>query len=196
MSKDTLATLKLFAISNQMVESGLDRVEESLSLDLGREKAGRVDKDRVYYPQFDSAIRAEAAHMAQHYEIFFCLEKSIRKLIVETLESAEPTTWWNNKRIPPNIYGEVGKRIQREMDSGITVRSEDPIDYTTFGELSEIIKQNWDVFGSMFDSLRAVEKVMSSLNLLRGPIAHCTLLSEDEVVRLRLSVKDWFRLME
>jgi len=37
---------------------------------------------------------------------------------------------------------------------------------------------------------------MANLNTLRGPIAHCTLLAEDEVVRLRLSVRDWFRQME
>lgn len=37
---------------------------------------------------------------------------------------------------------------------------------------------------------------MNSLNLLRGPIAHCSPLAEDEVVRLKLTLKDWFRLME
>lgn len=36
--------------------------------------------------------------------------------------------------------------------------------------------------------LTAVEKVMASLNLLRGPIGHCCRLSEDEVDRL--AVKD------
>jgi hypothetical protein len=86
--------------------------------------------------------------------------------------------------------------MTREKDAAVTARSDDPIDYTNFGELGEIIKQNWDLFGSVFDSPRAVEKVISGLNLLRGPIAHCSALSEDEVVRLRLSVKDWFRLME
>lgn len=43
---------------------------------------------------------------------------------------------------------------------------------------------------------KAFTKVMGNLNLLRGPIAHCSPLAEDEVVRLRLTLKDWFRLME
>ena len=73
---------------------------------------------------------------------------------------------------------------------------EESIDYTTFGELGEIIKSNWDLFGSIFNSKKAVEKVMANLNALRNPIAHCSLLAEDEVLRLRLSVRDWFRLME
>lgn len=37
---------------------------------------------------------------------------------------------------------------------------------------------------------------MPRLNTLRGAVAHCTPLAEDEVLRLRLSVRDWFRLME
>jgi hypothetical protein len=78
----------------------------------------------------------------------------------------------------------------------MTPRSPHPLDFTTFGELSDIIKSNWDVFGGIFTSVRAVEKVMASLNSLRGPIAHCSPLAEDEVLRLHLSVRDWFRLME
>jgi hypothetical protein len=37
---------------------------------------------------------------------------------------------------------------------------------------------------------------MASLNTLRAPIAHCSPLGEDEVVRLQLAVRDWFRLQE
>ncbi len=194
--KEDISAIKLFGISNQLLETALDRVEAELSIDLGRDKASAQDKDWRYYPQFDASIRNEAARMARHYEVFYCLEQSIRKLIAETLELADPGKWWDPKRIPKLIFDEIGKRIQKERDAGVTPRSDHPIDYSNFGELGEIIKANWDVFGSIFDSQRAVEKVMNSLNVIRGPIAHCSSLSEDEVVRLRLSVKDWFRLME
>jgi molybdopterin-guanine dinucleotide biosynthesis protein A len=90
----------------------------------------------------------------------------------------------------------VIENMQREIDSGITLRSQEEIDYTTFGELGEIVKSNWTSFGSMFSSQKAFTKIMTSLNTLRGPIAHCCPLAEDEVVRLQLTVRDWFRLME
>jgi hypothetical protein len=86
--------------------------------------------------------------------------------------------------------------MQREIDSGITLRSEEEIDYTTFGELGEIVRSNWDDFDAIFSSEKAFTKIMTSLNNLRAPIAHCCPLAEDEIVRLRLTVKDWFRLME
>ena len=77
----------------------------------------------------------------------------------------------------------------------MTLRSSEVIDYTTFGELGEIIQHNWDVFGDTFKNKSALRKVLNGLNLLRAPIAHCAPLAEDEVERLHLALRDWFRLM-
>jgi len=186
--------LKIFGMNNQFTELDLDRVEQEFKIDLGRKK-NKVIKDNVYYPQFEAEIRNEAKQMAKHYEIFYCLEKSIRELISTSLSSTNGDDWWNIK-VPQKVKDDVKGRIQREIDSGVTPRSDDEIDFTTFGELGDIIKSNWDVFGTIFNSQRAVEKVMNNLNTLRAPIAHCSILAEDEVVRLQLSVRDWFRLME
>jgi hypothetical protein len=188
--------LKLFALANQLVEHDLDRVERDFAVDLRRQHRQVLDSDEDYYPQIEVTFRAEAAAMAPHYEVFYSLEKAIRRLLSDTLESEEGATWWSSNRISNDLQREVAKRQKRELDSGTTPRSADPIDFTTFGELGEIIRQNWDVFGALFASVKAVEKVMGSLNTLRGPIAHCSPLAEDEVLRLRLAVRDWFRLME
>jgi hypothetical protein len=188
--------IKLFGISNQLVENDLDNVERRLAIDLGRGHQKTLEKDQTYYPQIDRAIRIEAASMAEHYEVFYSLEKSIRSLIADTLQAATSDKWWDSGRIPPKIKTDAEDRRQREVDTGTTPRSDRPLDFTTFGELSEIIKANWDAFGPLFDSPKAVERVMSNLNTLRAPIAHCSPLAEDEIVRLRLSVRDWFRLME
>ena len=188
--------IKLFGISNQLVENALDRVELEHAIDLGRGHEKIIETDQDYYPQIDSAFRQEAATMSKHYEIFYSLEKSIRDLISETLAAAEPGKWWESGRIPAKIKQDAEDRMSREIDAGITPRSLEPLDFTNFGELGEIIKANRDVFGSMFPSQKAVERVLANLNTLRGPIAHCSPLAEDEVVRLRLSVRDWFRLMD
>lgn len=188
--------VKLFGISNQLLENDLDRVEREHSIDLQRGHEAAIEKDQDYYPQIDRALRQEAAEMARHYEIFYSLENTIRNLIAETLEAAEPAGWWDSGRVPPKIKTDAEARMAREVDTGFTPRSPEPLDFTNFGELGEIIKANRDVFGSMFPSQKAVERVLANLNTLRGPIAHCSPLAEDEVVRLRLSVRDWFRLME
>ena len=153
----------------------------------------------AYFSQFEPKVRIKAQEMARHYETFYCLEVSIRTLITEMLEDQAGAAWWDNEEIVPKVVQDgVKGRIQKELDSGITRRSDEEIDYTNFGELGDIIKKNWGIFGSIFNSPspKGLERVLASLNTLRGPIAHCSILAEDEIVRLKLSVRDWFRLME
>jgi hypothetical protein len=199
MSSDGTSTddrIKAFGMTNQLLAGDLSQLEREYDVGLGHTITSANEKDDAYYPQFERRIRIEASRMAAHYEIFYCLEKSIRALIGDTLEDKHGAVWWDSGKVPQAIHIEVAKRIKKELDSGMTRRSMDAIDYTTFGELSGIIATNWEIFGAMFSSPKAVEKVLGNLNSLRGPIAHCSPLAEDEVLRLQLSVRDWFRLME
>lgn len=116
-------------------------------------------------------------------------------MFTETLHDAAGADWWDSGKVPQDIHREVGLRCQREIESGMTQRSDELIDYTTFGELSTIISPNWDLFKTVLTNQRAVTRVMNNLNVLRGPIAHCCPMSEDEIERLKLSVKNWFRLI-
>lgn len=187
--------IKLFELSHQLAERELDAVEAKFSLDLKRDLGRTDEKDEEYYPQFSESIRREAAVMGAHYELFYCLEKAIRALIREKLEAEHSSNWWDTS-VPEEVRKNVAKNVQGEIDSGVTPRSAEEIDYTTFGELGEIVRTNWQTFSDTFNSQKAFNRVMTSLNVLRGPIAHCSPLAPDEVVRLKLTVKDWFRLME
>ena len=186
--------IKLFAITSQLIEHDLDQVEREYALDLRRGHRSVADVDEVYYPQIESAIRAEAAGMAPHYEVFYSLETTIRRLVRDQLQAVSED-WWDT-RVPEQIQKDAERLQKRDADTGFTRRSDDPIDFLTFGQLSDVIGANWDIFGAVFVSAKAVERVMSNLNTLRGPIAHCSPLAEDEVVRLGLTVADWFRLGE
>lgn len=132
--------------------------------------------------------------MAAQYRIFYCLEKSIRTLVLDIMTEAHGTSWWDQK-VPDLIRNHVTGTRKKEKEAGVSQRSQEAIDYTTFGELGEIIKSNWTDFTDVFQDLKALEKVIATLNVLRGPIAHCKPLAEDEVLRLHISVRDWFRAM-
>jgi hypothetical protein len=132
--------------------------------------------------------------MATHYAIFYCLENSIRELISERLEEAHGEMWWD-ERVPEVVRRNASANRQKELSAAVTPRSSELIDYSNFGELGEIIKSNWDLFGDTFRDIKGLEKVLSNLNTLRAPIAHCKPLAEDEVLRLHLSLRDWFRQM-
>jgi len=143
--------------------------------------------------RFSMHERRQARRMADAYELFFCLEVTIRELVATTLFEQYGENWWNAS-VPQAVRDNVARNIEREIDSAVTLRSEERIDFTTFGELTDIILKNWEHFSGTFRSLRAFKKVMTELNVLRGPIAHCCSLAPDEVIRLELRTRDLFRL--
>lgn len=190
-----LDKIKLFSIANSITEYHLDNIEEMYGLELQREPKEEIQK-KEYYLQFAFDFRKEAKLMAEHYEVFYCLEKSIRALILELMNEKYGENWWDEKVSEP-IKANVKSNIKRDEDSGFTIRSEEKIDYTTFGELSQIVSSNWEAFDELFKrGQKSFQRIMTNLNQLRGPIAHCSSFTEDEIVRLELTVKDWFRLME
>lgn len=191
---DIESKIRLFTLANSLTENNLDKIEKDNDLDLGRKPPIEV-KRKDYYLQFSSSFRQEAREMAEHYEVFYCLEKSIRSLVMQLMKEKYGEKWWEEK-IKPDIQKNVDDNIKREEDSGFTQRSELKIDYTTFGELSQIVNSNWEAFSDLFRNQRAFQKIMTNLNQLRVPIAHCCPLAADEVVRLEITVKDWFRVME
>ncbi|TPM35448.1 Swt1 family HEPN domain-containing protein [Mesorhizobium sp. B2-3-5] len=150
-----------------------------------------------YVSVASSENRQQADRMGSYYKLFYLLENEIRSFIVDLIEASDESDWWLTK-VPENVRLNAAKNLERERREGIIPRSDRMIDYTTFGELGEIIKANWDVFGGVFSrhDKVGVEKVLQQLNMLRGPIAHCGVLGEDDVVKLKLVVRNWYRLME
>lgn len=188
-------SVRSFGMSGFLICDELRQIEQRFGIELGHVSKAEVGSAVAYYPQFEQSVRLEAANMSENYEVFYCLEQAIRKLIVETLEDAEGIDWWSSTRIAPDIKSDVASLVRKERDNGVTPRSDNMIDYTTFGQLSGIITSNWDLFEPTLKNKRGVDRVMANLNLLRGPIAHCCPMQEDEIDRLRLAVKDWFRMI-
>lgn len=145
-----------------------------------------------YYNQFPDDLRERGERISKYYIVLYCLENFIRDLITNTLEQTHGKDWWK-LCVDENIKRDVSTTVNREKDAGVTLRSSQEIDYTTFGQLSIIINTNWQDFEPIFESKKAFNRIMMIFNALRGPIAHCCDLAEDEEDRLDLSIKDWFK---
>jgi hypothetical protein len=185
-------SIKYFGLNNIALENDLRRIARDKKIKL-RPSRTKSNRD-AYYPQITERIRHDAATMAEHYELFYCLEVSIREVIRSKLEEADKE-WWD-KLVPEFVRKNATANRKKETESGVTPRSDDWLSYTNFGELGQIINANWTLFSDLFTDQKAVSSAITRLNTLRGPIAHCSVLAEDEILRLRLSLRDWFRLME
>ena len=138
--------VRSFGMSGFLISDELRHIEQRFGIELGHKPKAEVSSAVAYYPQFEQSVRLEAAEMSENYEVFYCLEQAIRKLIVETLEDSEGADWWNSARVGPDIKAAVDALVKKERDNGVTPRSDDMIDYTTFGQLSVIITSNWGLF--------------------------------------------------
>jgi hypothetical protein len=183
--------LKLFGMQNLILETELQKLEgRGIQIEHTRTivKAQVVDVDL-----FESDILQEARKMADFYVIYYSVENSIRRLISERLEEKHGPGWWSAK-VPPGVQTEVGKKQKEERDTAMSIRSEDPLSYTNFGELIAIFEANWADFSDTLRSDKAVRQILSQFNKVRNLVAHSCALNEDEITRFKLLVKDWFRI--
>jgi hypothetical protein len=101
--------------------------------------------------------------MAEHYELFYCLETSIRDLIRARLMEADKENWWD-RFVVQFIRDHAAANKKKETESGVTPRSDDWLSYANFGELGQIIANNWDLFSDMFSDPKAVCDTITRLS--------------------------------
>lgn len=91
--------VRAFGMSGLQISSDLARVEREFGIELGHDAKGPKGRKTADYEQFEAALRVEAARMSEFYEIFYCLENSIRKLVSDTLVKSDGVDWWNGIRV-------------------------------------------------------------------------------------------------
>jgi hypothetical protein len=184
-------SLKLFGMHNLLLESDLSKLEASgIQIEHARtiQKAEVVDVDL-----FENDILQQARKMADFYVLYYSLENSIRRLISGRLAEKHGGNWWKD-RVPESLQKEVEKKQKDERDTTMSIRSEDPLSYTNFGELISIFDANWIDFSDTLRSQKAMQQILSQFNKIRNVVAHSSELNEDEITRFQLLVKDWFRI--
>ncbi|MGD0339519.1 MAG: Swt1 family HEPN domain-containing protein [Bacteroidota bacterium] len=183
--------LKVFAIQNLMLEADLVKLENS-GIEIGHLQTLRKD-EVVDTELFDHDILTQARKMADFYVLYYCLENSIRRLISERLKEKYEANWWDEK-VPDGVKASVKEKQQKEKDSVFSIRSEDPLTYTNFGELIDIFNANWDDFSDTIRSKKAMQQSLVQFNQIRNVIAHSCELNDDEITRFELLIKDWLRI--
>lgn len=183
--------LELLGFKNLMLETDLIYLEDN-GLDLQHiETISR--KDIVDIELFEQDILASARKMARFYVYYFAFENTLRRFISGRLEENHGINWWELKA-PEGVKKNVRENQDKERDTSMAIRSDEPINYANFGELIDIISYNWEDFSDTIRSKKAMESVISQFGKIRNVIAHSCELQEDDIIRLKLLIKDWFRI--
>jgi len=183
--------IEYFGMKNLILETELLKLEKG-GIDIGH--GDTIKKEQIVDPDlFEMDIRKSAKRMADYYILYYCLENTIRRMIKDTLFDNYGANWWDSQ-VPDNVKKEVKERQEKEKNSVMSIRAvDDPLTYSTLGELIPIIEKNWDSFSDQLRSKKAVNQTLSQLNQTRAVIAHSAELNEDEIIRMKLLIKDWQR---
>jgi len=137
------------------ISASMSRIERKYGIDLAHDAVPK-SKKTAEYEQFESALRAEASRMSEFYEIFYCLENSIRKLVEDTLAESDGPSWWSGARVDEKRIKEPAElRRKKELDSRLAAELlPDSGCYSILGPKSSIEFGDSAIFWTAFYHLR------------------------------------------
>lgn len=183
--------LKKLVFDGLLVEDGIDALERrGIPVTKGAKTATISSLEDV---DFSPRIRNSARRMSSLFEMFFCLENSVRELIQERLLERHGAGWWE-QRVPKKIREAVQKlKAEEEKYRYLAQRSESLVGYTLFGNLAQIIISNWEDFSDLFPDQAWVTARFTDLEKSRNIIMHTGVLPQVEAERIESIVRDYLR---
>lgn len=146
--------------------------------------------------EFSLDARLQAKRMGSVYELLYCLENSMRELIESTLrDRMGPEEWWTDG-IPERIRKSADKRREDDKRSRWHgPRGASLLAYTDFPQLADIIVDRWPDFEDLLGDQGWVESYFTEMNRTRRALAHTGELTEFDVDRMEMRVREWLRVV-
>jgi hypothetical protein len=141
----------------------------------------------------DDVQVSNAKQTAVVYTAIAAFENGVRTLVTKTLIEKFQEAWWE-KGATPNIRERAQKRMDDEQSARWHAqRGQDPINYTTFGDLKNIMQNNWDAFEDLVGSLAWASGIFDVIERSRNVIMHSGNLEREDIERLGVNIRDWVK---
>src|SRR5262249_16123604 len=129
------------------------------------------------------------------YKLFFVFESYLRELIVEVLSREDDAAGWYEK-VPLDVQTEIEKLIAaEEVKSWMSLGSRDRSALMTLPQLLRVIEVNWkDGFDDVIRDKSLVQEARM-LTHLRNTICRMSIISDEEMERIKQTMRDWFRVV-
>ena len=180
-----------FVFRGLLAEEALDRAGR-----LPKNPAAGLDEQvaaRLPIGSLDESLVTLARQMAAVYTAIAAFENSSRKLISTVLLDQAGQDWWDQKVSAPIKRKVEGRRTEEAKVKWHTQRGGAPISYTDFGDLGNIIGQNWALFEPYVPSLEWVKSIFDVIERSRNVIMHSGNLELEDVERVGINIRDWVK---
>lgn len=180
-----------FVFRGLLAEEALDREgrKNKYHLDLQDEDISNALSIDV----LDDVHIANAKSMAVVYTAIAAFENNVREMVTKTLIEKHKEDWWE-KGVSSSIRDRAHNRMKDEQSARWhSQRGQDPINYTTFGDLKSIMQNNWDVFEVSIGNLAWASGIFEMVERSRNVIMHSGMLEKEDIARLGVNIRDWVK---
>jgi hypothetical protein len=183
-------TLYSFAMRGLLTEVALDNTERQRKTKVGDDEFKKVNES-LGLDLLDEQLVATAKKMAIIFTAICAFENYVRRFISEKLEEVHKDDWWN-KCVSDKIRKFAESR--REKESKVrwhAPRGDALINYTEFGDLVSIIRNNWNDFEPHINSIEWADSIIKTLERSRNVIMHSGELVNHDIERVGMNIRDW-----
>lgn len=181
--------LYTFVYRGILTDASLDKVGRRERSIFGTEEAERT-KAALYFDLLDVERLAQAEQMAVIYTAIHAFENSVRQFVSMAMAEIYDANWW--EEVPERIREKAAKRMLDDSKfRWHGSRGGSDIEYSDFGDLSEIIDNKWDVFRDVLEDRAWAKSTLRILNRSRNSIMHGNILATQDIERIGMNIKDW-----
>jgi Swt1-like HEPN len=180
-----------FVFRGLLAEEALDRAGR-----LPRVRSDMFDADvadQLSLDVLDEGHVAAAKTMAAVYVAVAAFENSVRQLVSSVLIEAVGDNWWETA-VSASIQKACKTRQDEEEKHRFhTQRGDNPITYTDFKNLANIIRANWDHFADFLPSAEWTTAIFDAVERSRNVIMHSGRLDAEDIARIGVNLRDWVK---
>jgi Swt1-like HEPN len=131
---------------------------------------------------------------SEPYQLFFVFERYLRDFVVEVLSNNGAEEWW--PKVPKDVQDDVEKLAElEETKAWMALGSRDRSLLLTYPQLLKVIDETWKT--EFADYLRDKGLIQEArlIGHIRNALCHMAPIPEEELQRVRLVMRDWFRML-
>jgi hypothetical protein len=183
-----------FAFRGLLTGVALEKVGHT-SKEKYSEKWELETSKRLGIPTLDQDLVARARKMSIVYTAICAFENYARDFIEKKLIEEVGADWWQ-KSISPTIRNKAESRKNAESDvRWLTPRGSSMLYYTEFGDLISIMAnpKNWNFFEVHVKDIDWAKQIITTLEKSRNIIMHSGELTQTDIERVGMYIRDWIR---
>jgi hypothetical protein len=181
-----------FTFKGLLTEEALDKAGRKLKNKFS-EKWESETAERLGIHLIDDDFVAKSKKMSIVYTAICAFENSIREFIAKKLLEEKGEGWWD-ECVNMNIKSKAENRKNSEKDvRWLTHRGDSLIYYTDFGDLVSIMAkpENWEFFEIHVGKIEWAKQIISTLEKSRNIIMHSGELTQSDIERVGMYIRDW-----